>query len=127
MFGPFALWAPEYNLPLSGNVDQEILLGAVSNRIAGVPEIEREVVTEVASYGDQLSTLIRAVQVLARHLPEDLPKEDQDVLDAVTTLHDDIKETKTRCRGALAEQASLALQRLRDADEDAWKALRQKD
>ncbi|MBM7066163.1 hypothetical protein [Actibacterium sp. 188UL27-1] len=63
MFGPFALWAPEFNLPLSGNVDQEILLGAISTQIAGVPEIERQVVTEVTSYGDQLSTILKAVEV----------------------------------------------------------------
>ena len=123
MFGPFALLAQENNLPLSGNVDQEILLGAVSNRIAGVPEIERQVVTEVASYGDQLSTLIEAVLALAQQAK--LDADGKAALAKVEALHAGVEDTKRHAREALRQQAELALQRLRDADEEAWKRLRE--
>lgn len=55
MFGPFSIFATENNLPLSGNVDQEIVLGAISNQIAGLPEVEREIDGEVKTH-----TMIRA-------------------------------------------------------------------
>ena len=125
MFGPFALWAQQNNLPLSGNVDQEILLGAVSTQIAGVPEIEREVVTEVASYGNQLGTILQAVEALAREAKIDV--ENVPELKAMVDLQARIEETKTRRRDALRQRAELALERLREADEGAWRRLRQLD
>lgn len=125
MFGPFAFLAQQNNLPLSGNVDQEILLGAVSTRIAGVPEIEREVVTGVASYGDQLSTILRAVEALAREAKVDVEAVPE--LKALVDLRAQVEETKKSCRSSLRNRAELALRRLREADEGAWRALRRSE
>ena len=59
---PF-VYSPTYQYPLSGNVMQTI--SPMFGEIEGIPEVEHEVVTTVASYGKQLGKLIEAVLLLA--------------------------------------------------------------
>ena len=60
---PF-VYAPTYEYPLSGDVTQGIS-PAFGAEIAGIPEVEHEVVTTVASFGKQLGKLTEAVLALA--------------------------------------------------------------
>ena len=59
---PF-VYSPTFEYPLSGNVMQTI--SPMFGEIEGIPEVEHEVVTTVASYGKQLGKLTEAVLVLA--------------------------------------------------------------
>lgn len=53
---PFMINSPIIEYPLSGNVTQDIETSWFA-RMKGIPEVEREIVTEVWSYGEQLGTL----------------------------------------------------------------------
>ena len=61
---PF-VYAPTYEYPLSGDVTQGIS-PQFGVEIEGIPEVEHEVVTTVASYGKQLGKLTEAVLALAK-------------------------------------------------------------
>ena len=61
---PYWNYAPTFEYPLSGDVVQDIETSWFS-RMKGVPELEMAVITEAASYGTQLDTLIEAVQEIA--------------------------------------------------------------
>ena len=60
---PFT-YAPTFEYPLSGNVLQSIAPD-FGLEIEGIPEVEHEVITTVASYGTQLGKLTDAVLELA--------------------------------------------------------------
>lgn len=60
---PF-VYAPTNEYPLSGDVTQGIS-PAFGVEIEGIPEVEHEVVTTVASFGKQLGKLTEAVLALA--------------------------------------------------------------
>ena len=110
-FFPFTV-----NFP-SGDVD---LANWFSPRIdvtyAGTPAIERDVVENVASFGDQLGTLIDAVVVLAG---ERKGKELAD-LRALKTKVDEVKERHKR---DIKQSAKAAIERLAELDEPALKSL----
>lgn len=71
MFGPFSLWSTTFRLPLSGDVTQDI---DPSVHIAGVPEIEAQVVQDVASYGTQLGKVLDALQTLSEATAPSCPR-----------------------------------------------------
>jgi hypothetical protein len=113
----FSLWSPIFRFPLSGDVSQEIE-PEFGGRIAGVPEIEAEVIREVASYGRQLGKLTEAVLALAE--AQGLTGAE---VAALRALAEDIEGVKARSRAALRRDAETALARLRAADEPAWREL----
>jgi hypothetical protein len=69
---PWQAWLSMFGIraPLSGNVTQDISpsIGLVNINAtqSGDPELERRIITQVASYGRQLGWLLEAVDVLAR-------------------------------------------------------------
>ena len=82
---------PTFKLPLSGNVTQTInpwtwFFNPVGSQVGLIninlgkssnPDVEQEVLDDVASYGRQLGRIGDALLVLMHHLPEDklAPKE----------------------------------------------------
>lgn len=100
-------WSPTWNFPLSGDVRQDIdpIFGL---EIKGVPEIEREVVTSVASYGKQLGKITEALLVLAKATKTDLPE--------IAELAEEVEAAKLRAKDALRARAEEALARLEAVD-----------
>lgn len=115
MFGPFSLWSTTFRLPLSGDVSQEIEPRFVSPDIKGVPEIEQEVITTVASYGKQLGKILEALQTLGNQAGVDLPE--------IESLNVEIEAAKTRAKEAVQARAEAALEDLRKVDEQSWRKL----
>ncbi len=111
-FGP---WAPVFEAPFSGDVTQTIEPRILSPDIAGVPEIETKVVTEVASYGTQLGKILEALQVLAKAQGTELNE--------INELSADIEKVKAASKDALKRDAEAALDRLQRADPGAHGAL----
>jgi len=112
MLTPFDIWAPMFRAPFSGDVTQEITPRFLSPDIAGIPEIEHDVQTEVASYGTQLGKILESLQMLAKATDTPLPE-----IDALVTRIEAIKEDS---KAAFKEDAVVALDRLRKADKAAW-------
>lgn len=90
---PWQAWLSMFGIraPLSGNVTQDISpsIGLVNINAtqSGDPELERRIITQVASYGRQLGWLLEAVDVLARQQSQrDLDEADIHALDQITTL-----------------------------------------
>ena len=107
---PFLVNAPTIEYPLSGDVVQDIEPN-FGDQIVGVPEIEREVITRVASYGDQIGALTDAVLALAKKVGLD-----GDEIAEVQRLSDEVDAAKTRVRGAIKARAEIALRKLEVAD-----------
>jgi hypothetical protein len=110
-------WFPfTFNFP-SGDVD---LSGILSPRIdvtyAGSPAIERDVVENVASFGNQLGTLIDAVVELAG----DAKGKN---VDDLRRLQKDVDAIKKRHKLDLKREAEKAIDRLAKLDEPALKAV----
>jgi hypothetical protein len=110
-------WFPfTFNFP-SGDVD---LGGILSPKIdvtyAGSPAIERDVVENVASFGNQLGTLIDAVVELAGDARSEK-------LDDLRELQKEVDEIKARHKHGLKREAEKAIERLAELDEPALKAL----
>ncbi len=107
-------WSPTWNFPLSGDVSQDIdpYFGM---EIKGVPEIERKVVTSVASYGKQLGKITEALLVLAEVTGKDLPE--------IKELVADVEAAKLKAADDLRASAERALSRLNAVDKDAHDAL----
>ena len=105
---PFNLFAP-------GNLNQPILpdwsLQRISVNYAGSPEIEREVVEKVASFGKQLGIITDAVLALA----DGKPKNDKAIV-RLREIAAKIEELKNRNKTSLADQAREALERLEKAE-----------
>jgi len=105
---PFNLFAP-------GNLNQPILpgwsFGNISVNYAGSPEIEREVVEKVASFGKQLGIITDAVLALA----DGKPKNDKAIV-RLREIAAKIEELKNRNKTSLADQAREALERLEKAE-----------
>lgn len=105
---PFSLFAP-------GNYTQPILpdwsFQRVNVNYAGNPDIEREVVEKVASFGKQLGIISDAVLAIA----DGKPKNDK----AVTRLKEiaaKIEALKNQNKASLADQARDAMGRLEKAE-----------
>ncbi len=110
-------WFPfTFNLP-SGDVD---LANWFSPRIdvsyAGSPAVERDVVENVASFGDQLGTLIDAVVELAGDAKGEK-------LAHLRELQKDVDEVKARHKRDVKRGAEAAIEQLAKLDEPALKAL----
>lgn len=115
MITPFDVWAPMFRAPFSGDVTQEIVPRVFSPDIAGVPEIEGKIHTEVASYGTQLGKVLEALETLAKATKTDLPQIDK-LITQIDAAKDQSKET-------IRADAERALERLRSVDEHGWRAL----
>ncbi|GJE18517.1 hypothetical protein [Methylobacterium marchantiae] len=95
-------------LPLSGNVTQAIwsaFLSPFNNQVglinisvgrSSAPEVEEQVLTEVASYGRQLGRIGDALTVLVRHFhpTEPLTKDEEKALTALRAMLDEIADVK---------------------------------
>ena len=112
---PFDFWGQVLRLPLSGNNYQDISPSLISFDFKGVPEIERRVQQEVASYGKQLGKVLEALQALSAATQTPLPEIDVMVA-RIEAIKDDSK-------AALRADAESALSRLKNADPAAWAAL----
>jgi hypothetical protein len=104
---------PTFRLPLSGNVTQTInpwtmLFNPVGNQVGLVnidlgqssqPQVEEEVLTEVASYGKQLGRIEDALLVLInRNAPDQLSPEEQRAFADLRQLVGDVAKVKARHR-----------------------------
>lgn len=127
--------------PLSGDVTQAINPWTWFARIAGSqmgfinihqttggdPELEREIVENVASYGRQLGRLTDALAVLVEHTDrEALSPEDGQSLAAFESLAAEIDAAKARRRAATSPLNALddvlaALQALRQEDQERYR------
>jgi hypothetical protein len=103
---------PMFKLPLSGDVTQAInpwsfafnpvggQFGLVNVTLgqSSEPQVEADVLTDVAGYGKQLGRIIDALQVLVKHLPKDveLSHQDRAALHAFEQLHAAIEAVKER-------------------------------
>ena len=100
---PF-IYSPTYEYPLSGDVVQGI--SPVFGDIEGIPEVEHEVVTTVASYGKQLGKLTEAVLALAKKVGLD-----SDEIKAVQEIADGVERAKVRAAEAVRARADAAAER----------------
>src|SRR3954447_16171180 len=148
---PAAWWTPllqawGLRAPLSGDVSQDIqtsLVRSAGDQLGFIninttqsanPELERRIVTEVASYGRQLGRILDAVAVLIRRSgPENLSEDERRALDDFEALRTEIEAAKANFTAgnvdrlvadirALAQDPARnadALQRLRDALKDS--------
>jgi hypothetical protein len=105
---PFSLFAP-------GNLTQPILpdwsFQRVNVNYSGNPEIEREVVEKVASFGKQLGIITDAVLALA----DGKPKDDKAIA-RLKEIAAKIEELKNQSKASLADQARGAMARLEKAE-----------
>jgi hypothetical protein len=101
---PF-VYSPTYEYPFSGDVTQGIS-PSFSWEIEGIPEVEYEVVTTVASYGKQLGKLTEAVLALA----EKTGLEGEEI-EAVRKIAAGVEEAKLRARDAARARAEKAAER----------------
>lgn len=106
--------------PLSGNVTQDISPSLISG-MKGVPEIEHEVVTKVASYGDQLGALMNVVIALAEK--HGVYEDSQPDLDKLKMISEGVEAAKIRVKEGLHERAEKALKLLKDVDPAAHKIM----
>ena len=103
---PF-LYAPTFEYPLSGDVSQGIA-PHFNWDIAGIPEVEHEVCTSVASYGKQLGKLTEAVLALAEKAGVEGPE-----VEAVRVLAQGVDAAKGRAKDAVEARAARAAEQLR--------------
>ena len=106
-----------FEYPLSGDVAQSIS-PAFFAAMKGVPEIERAVVQDVASYGDQLGALTKVVLELAAK--QDLESK---ALEDLRAISDKVDATKKEVTEGLRDRAEMVLRRLEAADPEAYKDL----
>jgi hypothetical protein len=111
-----------FNAPLSGNVTQDInpitswLSPQVEFNFAGKREVETDVVSNIASYGKQLGTIIPALLELAGETQGP-------ALDELRALEAKIELTKEKHRNQQTEILRAELTRLKQNDPEALKAL----
>jgi hypothetical protein len=120
-FNPF-WWTEFLRAPLSGDVNQRIVTSwlspAVTVNYQGNFDIERRVVSEVASFGKQIGWLSEIVDKLAAHQPP--PGE---ALDKLRSAMRDIAAIKDQVRASAEKEASEALDRLEKEDRDRLRKL----
>ena len=128
---------PELRLPLSGDVTQainpwtwflrlsEAQVGLVNINLgrSSDPELERQILEDIGSYGRQLGQLGDALRVLIRHVPlDDLTIDEQDAIASCLSQLDAVDRLK-RKRGrapavdpltAPTTQETAALSRIKD-------------
>jgi hypothetical protein len=105
---------PAFRLPLSGNVTQSInpwtmLFNPVGSQVGLVnielgqssqPEVEQEVMTDVASYGKQLGRIEDVLMVLLDHFHpvRPLTAQEQQAIDDLRELVSQVQRVKQRHR-----------------------------
>ena len=105
---------PSFRLPLSGNVTQSInpwtmLFNPVGSQVGLVnielgqstqPEVEEEVLTDVASYGKQIGRIEDALVVLLDHFHPSRPLTDQEqqTIDDLRELGAQVQKVKQHYR-----------------------------
>ena len=105
---------PMFKLPLSGDVTQSInpwtaifsptggqwSLVNISVGQSSAPQIEADVLTDVAGYGKQLGRIGDAMKVLLKHLPKDasLTPEERAAIQSFEQMLCDIEAVKQRRR-----------------------------
>jgi hypothetical protein len=103
---------PMFKLPLSGDVAQTINpwtavfsptighWGLVNITIgqSSAPDVEADILTDVAGYGKQLGRIGDVLQVLLKQLPDDaqLSQEDREAIQAFAQMIADIDNVKRR-------------------------------
>ena len=102
---PFT-YAPTFEYPLSGNVLQSIAPD-FGLEIEGIPEVEHEVITTVASYGTQLGKLTDAVLELAEKVGLDSA-----AITEVREIAEGVEAAKTRALEAVRARAAKAAARV---------------
>ena len=102
---PF-VYSPTFEYPLSGDVVQGIT-SSFAWDIEGIPEVEYEVCTTVASYGKQLGKLTEAVLALA----EKAGLEDDDAIQSVRRIAREVEDAKLRARDAARARADKVAER----------------
>lgn len=114
---PFDFWLSAFKAPLSGDVTQDIdprfFSPSLTFEFAGDQRIEGRIVSRVASYGQQLDTLIEAVQTLAKATGTDLP--------GLDSLAMRIEEEKAASKDELAQSARDMLKSLHKVDETLYR------
>ncbi len=100
---PF-VYSPTFEYPLSGDITQGI--APVFGDIEGIPEVEHEVVTSVASYGKQLGKLTEAVLALAEQAGVDAEE-----IEAVRQISAGVEAAKLRAAEKVRARAKAAAER----------------
>ncbi|HEX8662991.1 MAG TPA: hypothetical protein VF744_03040 [Beijerinckiaceae bacterium] len=112
---PLSLWWDMVRLPLSGDVNQRNVTSWLSPNMTvnygGNFEIERRVVSDVASFGKQIGWLSEIVDKLADGHPA--PK---DALDKLREAMKKIAAIKEQVRQSAEDEAAEALDRLEKED-----------
>ena len=85
------------------------------NNYAGDPQIEKDVVEKVASFGKQLGILTEAVLELAGAKP----RPDNSAVTRLRDIAAKVEALKTLNKASLAEHADAAMKRLAKAEPDA--------
>ncbi|MEM6577456.1 MAG: hypothetical protein AAF678_03115 [Pseudomonadota bacterium] len=101
---PYNFFSPTIEFPLSGDVEQAVS-PIFGYDFEGIPEIEYEITTKVASPGKQLGKLTEAVLAIARQM--EFEGDDLKAIEDLTQLHADIEDAKT---SALAKLRARKLQ-----------------
>ena len=104
--------------PLSGDVTQEISPSFFAAQ-QGIPEIEREVVQTVASYGDQLGALTKAVLALA-----EAAGVKGEAIDEVKRIAGEVEDAKARVRKGVRARAEMTLKRLEKVDPEGFREVK---
>lgn len=97
----------DVRMPLSGDVNQVInpwtfapswTIGSITVNVgeSSDPEVERQVLKKVGSYGRQLGRIEDALVVLLRHLPKETKLDDEETkaIDALKKMLDGIADVK---------------------------------
>ena len=120
-FNPF-WWAEMLRAPLSGDVSQRIVASWLSPALTvnyqGNLDIERRVVSEVASFGRQIGWVSEIVDKLAAGEPA--PKE---ALAKLRAAMKEIAAIKEQMRASAAKEAAEALDRLEKEDREQFRRL----
>ncbi|MEM9912266.1 MAG: hypothetical protein AAF922_15930 [Pseudomonadota bacterium] len=106
-----------YEFPLSGDVTQGIS-PVFSYRYEGIPEIEYEVTTTVASPGKQLGKLTEAVLVIAKKL--DFDGEDLEKIKELTELSEKIETAKKDALDKLRARRDQIEKRITKLEKEAY-------
>jgi len=101
---------------LSGDVTQAIDASFIrlTTTSAGNPELERQIVEQVASYGRQLGRVLDALDVLIRQTEDaDLASGDRQTLDALLSLRGDIEAAKEQAAASRVDRLVADIRALR--------------
>ena len=116
-------WTAFTKLPGAENLTQDIapvttwFPANFEMNFAGDPRIERDVVSNIASYGKQLGILTDALLTLAG---DDTTHPE---IQRLRDIAEKIEERKQTHRADLEQNAKAALERLKDADSEAFKRM----